>query len=199
MCRDAQVFAGTGWTLVRAKATMGEGVGKIREGIGFFNRGVRLLGSDVSSAGRLFYRAGAGASLKPREVRTCVSAQRAHMSVHNISGAGAMMALPGCLMSWWTHRAQQMVCIGAYCTTAICCSDVCARDMEGPGGHHASARLHRHGPHGMSVSMRGILHIVRVNLIAGFCLRNCVPGLAFCQLRLSRSLKIANFALNRGT
>ena len=38
------------------------------------NRGVRLLGSDVSSAGRLFYRAGAGASLKPREVRTYVPA-----------------------------------------------------------------------------------------------------------------------------
>ena len=68
--RDAQVFAGTGWTLVRAQATVGEGVGKIREGVGFFNRGVRLLGSDVSSAGRLFYRAGAGASLKPREART---------------------------------------------------------------------------------------------------------------------------------
>ena len=67
--RDAQVFAGTGWTLVRARATVGEGVGKIREGVGFFSRGVRLLGSDVSSAGRLFYRAGAGASLKPREVR----------------------------------------------------------------------------------------------------------------------------------
>ena len=67
--RDARVFAGTGWTLVRAQATMGEGAGKIREGIGFFTRGVRLLGSDVSSAGRLFYRAGAGASLRPREVR----------------------------------------------------------------------------------------------------------------------------------
>ncbi|CAK0783736.1 hypothetical protein CVIRNUC_006935 [Coccomyxa viridis] len=66
---DARVFAGTGWTLVRAQATMGEGAGKIREGIGFFTRGVRLLGSDVSSAGRLFYRAGAGASLRPREVQ----------------------------------------------------------------------------------------------------------------------------------
>ena len=63
------MFAGTGWTLVRAQATMGEGAGKIREGIGFFTRGVRLLGSDVSSAGRLFYRAGAGASLRPREGR----------------------------------------------------------------------------------------------------------------------------------
>lgn len=63
------MFAGAGWTLVRAKATAAEGLGKIREGARFVTRGVRLLGSDVSSAGRLFYRAGAGASLKPREVR----------------------------------------------------------------------------------------------------------------------------------
>ena len=69
LCRDMQVFGGTGWTVVRARATVDEGVGKIREGFGFFTRGVRLLGSDVSSAGRLFYRAGAGASLKPREVQ----------------------------------------------------------------------------------------------------------------------------------
>ena len=72
VCRG-RVDAGAG-----AKATVGEGVGKIREGVGFFNRGVRLLGSDVSSAGRLFYRAGAGASLKPREVRSCASAKE-HM------------------------------------------------------------------------------------------------------------------------
>ena len=69
--RDAQVFAGAGWTVVRAQAAVDEGVGKIREGVGFFARGCRLLGSDLSSAGRLFYRAGAGASLKPREVQTC--------------------------------------------------------------------------------------------------------------------------------
>ena len=57
--------------MVRAQAAVDEGVGKIREGVGFFARGCRLLGSDLSSAGRLFYRAGAGASLKPREVQTC--------------------------------------------------------------------------------------------------------------------------------
>lgn len=43
-------------------------VAQVRDGAQFFTRGVRLLGSDISSAGRLFYRAGAGASLKPREV-----------------------------------------------------------------------------------------------------------------------------------
>ena len=63
------MFAGTGWTLVRAQATMGEGAGKIREGIGFLTLGVRLLGSDVASAGRVFYRACAGASVRRREVR----------------------------------------------------------------------------------------------------------------------------------
>jgi hypothetical protein len=41
----------------------------VRDGVMFFTRGVRLLGQDCNSAGRLFYRAGAGASLKPREVR----------------------------------------------------------------------------------------------------------------------------------
>ena len=40
----------------------------MREGTLFFTRGIRLLGTDLQSAGRLFARAGAGASLKPREV-----------------------------------------------------------------------------------------------------------------------------------
>ncbi|EIE25017.1 hypothetical protein COCSUDRAFT_40379 [Coccomyxa subellipsoidea C-169] len=65
---DAEVFAGTGWTWVRAQAAVSDGVAKVRDGVMFFTRGVRLLGQDCSSAGRLFYRAGAGASLKPREV-----------------------------------------------------------------------------------------------------------------------------------
>ena len=41
----------------------------MREGALFFTRGIRLLGTDLQSAGRLFTRAGAGASLKPREAR----------------------------------------------------------------------------------------------------------------------------------
>jgi hypothetical protein len=69
MRRDAEVFAGAGWTLVRAQAALGEGFGKVREGGVFFSRGLRLLWSDLRSAGRLFARAAAGASLKPREVR----------------------------------------------------------------------------------------------------------------------------------
>ncbi|KAK9908964.1 hypothetical protein WJX75_005261 [Coccomyxa subellipsoidea] len=65
---DAEVFAGAGWTWVRAQAAVSDGFAKVRDGVMFFTRGVRLLGQDCNSAGRLFYRAGAGASLKPREV-----------------------------------------------------------------------------------------------------------------------------------
>ena len=45
VCGDG-VDAGAGQGDGGARAS-----GKIREGVGFFNRGVRLLGSDVSSAG----------------------------------------------------------------------------------------------------------------------------------------------------
>ena len=120
--RDAQVFAGAGWTMVRAKATVGEGVGKIREGVGFFNRGVRLLGSDVSSAGRLFYRAGAGASLKPREVRSCASAKETHASVQKTCCAEAVMASLAFLMSALLHvgssRWSVMICSAAKSSAA---------------------------------------------------------------------------------
>lgn len=52
---------------MRAQATAAEGLGKFRDGFEFFTRGIRLLASDISASGRLFYRAAAGASLKPRE------------------------------------------------------------------------------------------------------------------------------------
>ena len=56
-CREAIVFSGSGWTLVKVQAVYAEGVDKVKEGALFFSRGVRLLGSDISSAGRLFSRA----------------------------------------------------------------------------------------------------------------------------------------------
>lgn len=46
-----------------------EAFGKVGEGVGFLSRGVRLLGSDVGNAGRLFSKAALGGTLKPREVR----------------------------------------------------------------------------------------------------------------------------------
>lgn len=51
------VFYGSGWTVVKVQAAIAESFGKVKEGVMFFSRGIRLLGSDISSAGRLFSRA----------------------------------------------------------------------------------------------------------------------------------------------
>ncbi len=67
--READVFGGPGWTWVRAQGALRDAAAKVGEGGQFFTRGIRLLGSDVNSAAVLFYRAAAGASLKPREAR----------------------------------------------------------------------------------------------------------------------------------
>lgn len=65
---EATVFAGNGWTWVRVTGSFRDAYGKVQDGWQFFTRGLRLLGSDVSQAGRLFTSAALGASLKPREV-----------------------------------------------------------------------------------------------------------------------------------
>ena len=62
MCREAMVFSGSGWTVVKLQAAVADSWGKVKEGVGFFTRGIRLLGSDISSAGRLFSRAVLGES-----------------------------------------------------------------------------------------------------------------------------------------
>ncbi len=41
---------------------------QVQEGIDFLTRGLRLLGTDVAAAGRLFSKAALGGTLKPREV-----------------------------------------------------------------------------------------------------------------------------------
>ena len=56
------MFSGSGWTFVRWQAAVGEALGKVKDGIMFFSRGIRLLISDVSSAGQLFSRAVLGES-----------------------------------------------------------------------------------------------------------------------------------------
>ena len=56
------MFSGSGWTLVKVQSVFAEGIEKVKEGGLFFSRGVRLLGSDMSSAGRLFSRAVLGKS-----------------------------------------------------------------------------------------------------------------------------------------
>jgi len=51
------VFSGSGWTIVKVQAAVADSLDKVKEGVMFFSRGIRLLGSDISSAGRLFTRA----------------------------------------------------------------------------------------------------------------------------------------------
>ena len=51
------VFSGSGWTVVKLQAALTDSLGKVKEGVMFFSRGIRLLGSDMTSAGRLFSRA----------------------------------------------------------------------------------------------------------------------------------------------
>ena len=43
---------------------------KVREGIEFGSRGVKLLGTDLKTSARLFSRAALGTTLRPREVQT---------------------------------------------------------------------------------------------------------------------------------
>lgn len=51
------MFSGSGWTVVKLQAGLRDSLGKVKEGVMFFSRGMRLLWSDISSAGRLFSRA----------------------------------------------------------------------------------------------------------------------------------------------
>ena len=60
----------------------------MREGTLFFTRGIRLLGTDLQSAGRLFTRAAAGASLKPREVCPLFRAVFCQLQLTTLLSAG---------------------------------------------------------------------------------------------------------------
>jgi hypothetical protein len=57
---DQVVFGGSGFSTTRLQLQMKESVDKVLEAINFLLRGVRLLGSDVSNAGRLFGKAALG-------------------------------------------------------------------------------------------------------------------------------------------
>ncbi|GFH21465.1 uncharacterized protein HaLaN_18775, partial [Haematococcus lacustris] len=54
--------------LAALAAEVKEGLDKVREAVDFMTRGLRLLGSDIASAARLFGKAASGGTLKPREV-----------------------------------------------------------------------------------------------------------------------------------
>lgn len=65
---DTTVFGGSGFSLGKMQMQMRQAVSTITEAVNFGTRGVRLLGSDAGAAGRLFWRALLGGTLKPREV-----------------------------------------------------------------------------------------------------------------------------------
>lgn len=60
MCREGVVFGGQGITWMKVRLQIREAVDKVSEGLQFFTRGIRLLGSDCNNCGRLFYRAALG-------------------------------------------------------------------------------------------------------------------------------------------
>ena len=78
------MFSGSGWTVVKVQAALAESLGKVKEGVMFFSRGIRLLGSDMSSAGRLFSRAVLGRRL-PLLPPICLQLSSTH-SGFQISG-----------------------------------------------------------------------------------------------------------------
>ncbi|GBF97790.1 hypothetical protein Rsub_10215 [Raphidocelis subcapitata] len=65
---DVQVFGANPFSITKLRLQARDSAGKVAEGVGFLTRGVRLLGSDVGNAGRLFSKAALGGTLKPREV-----------------------------------------------------------------------------------------------------------------------------------
>lgn len=65
---DDVVFGTSGFSLSKIQFQIKQAINKLREAITFGGRGVRLLGADIGSAGRLFWRALLGGTLKPREV-----------------------------------------------------------------------------------------------------------------------------------
>ena len=54
------MFKGAGWTWVRLRGSVREAGSKVAEGAAFFWRGLRLMGTDLNNAGRLFSRAALG-------------------------------------------------------------------------------------------------------------------------------------------
>ena len=79
-CRADTIFRGPGWTLVRLKGSLQDVGSKVSEGANFFARGLRLMGTDLSVAGRYFSRAALGACAAPkgsRPVLQCFVGDRA--------------------------------------------------------------------------------------------------------------------------
>lgn len=71
---DQSVFGGSGLSVRKAQMAVKDATTKLREGADFFAVGIKLLGSDVGYAGKLFARAALFNTLKPREVSVRASA-----------------------------------------------------------------------------------------------------------------------------
>ena len=54
------MFVRSGFSLLRLQLAVNQNAAKVGEGVRFFTRGLRLLGSDVANGGQLFYRAALG-------------------------------------------------------------------------------------------------------------------------------------------
>ena len=59
-CREGIVFGGKGISLLRLRLQIRDSVNKVSEGVQFFSRGIRLMGSDLVACGALFWRAAGG-------------------------------------------------------------------------------------------------------------------------------------------
>ena len=75
--RDTTVFVRTGFSLLRLQLAVSQNASKVGEGVRFFTRGLRLLGSDVANGGQLFYRAALG-----RPPRSIHSETLQYLSMH---------------------------------------------------------------------------------------------------------------------
>jgi hypothetical protein len=64
---EETVFGGAGLSLARLQGQARAAAATVAEGVSFGVRGVRLLAGDVGAAGRLFWRAALGGTLRPRE------------------------------------------------------------------------------------------------------------------------------------
>lgn len=67
---DEEVFPAWDLNWKQVIRSMKDSVAKVKEGAGFYSRGMRLFNADVSASIRLFWRAVLGDTLKPREVQT---------------------------------------------------------------------------------------------------------------------------------
>lgn len=65
---DDAVFGGSGLSVRKAQMAIKDTATKVKEGANFFIVGIKLLGSDIGYASKLFARAAFFNTLKPREV-----------------------------------------------------------------------------------------------------------------------------------